>query len=82
MVPRRAKKAEIMRTLLLHRLITRERPVRSEWVHPLNQERNQVGEHLKVDRMYEEFPEKFFEYTRMSPQLFNKLLELVGPDIE
>ncbi|CAG7831719.1 unnamed protein product [Allacma fusca] len=49
---------------------------RKYWVHPIIKKR---GEHVKLDRMYRDFPTKFFEYTRMSPPIFAKLLRLVDP---
>lgn len=45
----------------------------------MNQKREQDGEHLKIEEMYKKYPDKFFEYTRMTPSFFDKLFGLVGP---
>lgn len=51
-------------------------------VHPINQLRKELGhfENL-VKEMLMNDHEKFFNYTRMSPAMFDYLLNLVGPKI-
>ena len=78
---RKLQQLRIIQAVILYRVIAKQRNQRELWVHPLNADRALSGEHLKVDRMYSEFPVKFFEYTRLSPQQFDSLLELVGPEI-
>ena len=75
------KKQKTLRTMILYRVFATKK-TRTQWVHPLNEARPWSGEHLKIDRMYREFPDKFFQYTRMSPQLFDKLLAMIEPDIK
>ena len=52
------------------------------WVHPLHLMRNIWGEEHKVREMYNKYPVKFFQYTRMTPERFEKLLGFVRCDIE
>ena len=66
--------------VILHRRIKKRR-VRRFWIHPLNLLRSQMGEHLKIEAMHSQYPQKFFEYTRMTPRLFDSLLSLVQAKI-
>ena len=75
------KKTDTLRRMILYRVFASKK-ARSEWVHPLNQARATSGEHLKIDRMYQEFPDKCFQYTRMSPAFFDKLLSVIEPSIQ
>ena len=59
----------------------RKRLKRRHWVHPLNLLRPLMGEHLKIEIMYSMYPQKFFEYTRLIPPLFDKLLEMLETHI-
>lgn len=51
-------------------------------VHPINQMRREQGhfENLITEMLLYD-PEKFFNYTRMSPDRFDYLLALIGPKI-
>jgi len=64
----------LLRVIILHRIINRRKKKRFMWVHPLNQIRLTEGEHIKIDRMHASYPDKFFQYTRLSPVLFDKLV--------
>lgn len=55
----------------------RSRRTRRYWVHPMLQRRNADGEDLKIEAMYNDYPDKFFQYTRMTPDIFDKLLQMV-----
>lgn len=51
-------------------------------VHPINQMRREHGHFQNLfQEMLVHDHEKFFNYTRMTPERFNHLLELVGPEI-
>jgi len=76
-----ARKRRLLKILIARRLIKKYQ-TREYWEHPLCQERSDKGEHLKIDRMYHEFSEKFAEYTRMTPSEFDYLIELLKPDIQ
>lgn len=52
------------------------------WMHPLNLNRQNCGEHLKIKDMHDNFPERFQEYTRLAPEQFDRLLLKVKPIIE
>lgn len=72
---------KLLRLILLRNIIQKKQK-RRYWVHPLNENRQRDGEHKKIDKMYRDHPNKFFEYTRMNPQLFDKLLAMVEPYIK
>jgi len=72
--------ALVVAAILRRRRIKKKR--RQFWVHPLNTLRSSWGEHLKIDEMKRAYPDKFFEYTRMSPVLFDVLLEKLHPVIK
>jgi len=54
---------------------------RKYWVHPLNKNRSIDGEHVKLDDMFQNYPDRFSAYTRMTPKTFTKLLSLVGSSL-
>lgn len=70
---------KIVALLLLYRLIKRK--PRQSWVHPLNMLRPSLGEHLKVEIMYSKHPQKFVEYTRLTPEQFDEVLGLIEVDL-
>lgn len=72
---------EIVAIILLRRRLIRQRLKRRYWIHPLNLLRPTMGEHLKLEMMYTSHPDKFFEYTRMTPVQFDKVLDMVTLDI-
>lgn len=55
-----------------------ERPVRKFWTHPINQKRNLINflNELREDE------KKFFNFTRMSINSFDYLLELISDKIK
>lgn len=58
--------------------------MRRFWVRPINRKRNLEGAFfslVKEMQISEHDFEQFFKYTRMSPNLFKKLVSLVGPMI-
>ena len=59
----------------------RKRVKRRHWVHPINLLRPTMGEHLKIELMYASYPQKFFEYTRLVPSIFDTLLKLMEDHI-
>lgn len=56
---------------------------RRRWgVHPINQLRREYGHFENLcEEMSAHDPEKFFNFTRMTPERFKHLLTLVGPKI-
>ncbi len=48
----------------------------------MNQQRKEDGEHLKIQEMYEKYPGRFFQYTRLTPAMFDKLLSIVAPSLQ
>ncbi|XP_035709493.1 uncharacterized protein LOC118436159 [Folsomia candida] len=71
----------IVALILLRRRLIRQRSKRKCWIHPLNLLRPTLGEHLKLEMMYTSYPDKFFEYTPMTPIQFDKVLGMVTLDI-
>lgn len=56
-------------------LLRRRRKNRKQrlWVHPLNLLRPSLGEHLKLEMMYPNHPDKFFDYSRLTPAQFDEV---------
>lgn len=64
----------------LSQLERKPKRVRRWGVHPINQLRQEHGHFEKLFqemRMHDQ--EKFFNFTRMTPKIFDDLLSLVGP---
>ena len=53
--------------------------VRSLWVHPIYQNREQHGEYFTLYREYRQYADKFFNWYRMSVEKFDELFEKVKP---
>lgn len=47
-------------------------------VHPINKRRNMMGQYHNLFLKQKKYPEKFFEYVRMSLSTFNYILEKVA----
>jgi hypothetical protein len=75
-----AKRKRLIKLLLLKQAQSRSK--KRYWVHPLLQNRQLDGEHVKLDEMLNKYGERFREYTRMSPNTFRKLLSIVGSTLE
>ncbi len=54
---------------------------RKYWVHPFHGDRERSQRFQKFYNSIREYPEKFFEYYRMSITSFDELLELLRPYI-
>ncbi|XP_022177724.1 protein ALP1-like [Myzus persicae] len=54
---------------------------RRYWVHPLNVEREKTGHFKDFFKNIRRYPQKFFEYYRMSISSFDELLEILRPRI-
>ncbi|XP_069816529.1 uncharacterized protein [Dendropsophus ebraccatus] len=55
---------------------------RQFWVHPINMLREERGH---IGQLYEElrqYPEKFYNFTRMPMEAFDKLVDILGPYIQ
>ena len=53
------------------------------WVKPINQLRTEQGATAQlIQQMRDEDDESFFNFTRMTIQQFDYLLELVGPSLQ
>ena len=55
---------------------------RSVWVHPINSLCMQKGEFYTLYPDLRHFQSKFFFTYPMNPQKFNRLLTLIGPEIQ
>lgn len=69
--------AEKLAALLLIRRRRKRKTFRRYWVHPLNNLRPTLGEHLKIELMYSNHLDQFVQYTRMTPNQFDKVLSLI-----
>ena len=54
---------------------------REFWVHPINTEHEKKGEFYVLYPDLRHYHKRFFKTYRMSVESFDKLLELVGPQI-
>lgn len=54
---------------------------RRYWVHPMNNDQENSEKFKKIFENIRRYPEKFFEYYRMSVSSFDELLENVRPHI-
>lgn len=54
---------------------------RRYWVHPLNTDREKIGQFKTFFENIKQYPDKFFEYYRMSISSFEELLETLRPYI-
>ena len=52
------------------------------WVHAMNKERHNLGEHHHLVPQLRCDPQKFREYFRMSFQIYDYILKLFAPTIE
>uniref|UniRef100_A0A914V4L2 DDE Tnp4 domain-containing protein n=1 Tax=Plectus sambesii TaxID=2011161 RepID=A0A914V4L2_9BILA len=59
----------------------RKRATRRWWVHPIGQLRQTVGEFHHLYRQLRQYPDKFYEYFRMSPASFDLLLSKLSPQL-
>jgi hypothetical protein len=57
------------------------RGVRKYIVHPLNQKRTKLGEFRHLYQQLEQYPDRFYEYLRMSQSTLNYILWLIEPRI-
>ena len=55
--------------------------VRSMWVHPIYQNREEHGEYFTLYREYRQYADKFFNWYRVSVEKFDELFELLEPAI-
>jgi len=54
---------------------------RKYWVHPLNTNREKIGQFTTFFENIRQYPDKFFEYYRMSISSFDELLKTLRPHI-
>jgi hypothetical protein len=55
--------------------------VRKYSVHPVNQKRTKRGEFHHLYHQLKQYPDRFYEYFRMSQSTFNYILRLIEPRI-
>lgn len=61
----------------------KKRKIRRFKTRPMNRKRNEHSVFIKIVEFAEKHDtEQFFKYTRMTPELFHKLLDLVGPFLQ
>ncbi|XP_050516479.1 uncharacterized protein LOC126891345 [Diabrotica virgifera virgifera] len=75
---------DLLTILLLRKIKKENKPKRNRrwWVRPINQDREKKGDFRRLInemRLYD--AEWFFTYTRMTPTLFESLLNMVGPHL-
>ena len=69
---------EIIAAILL---LEKKGKKRRYWVHPLLHKRPSIGEfHIRYNNL-RNYPEKFFNYYRMSIKTFDELINLIESDI-
>ena len=69
---------EIIAAILL---LGKKKKKRRYWVHPLLYKRLSIGKfHIRYNNMIN-YPEKFFNYYRMSIKTFDELINLIESDI-
>lgn len=51
------------------------------WVHPVNQLREEYGAYSNLVEELRDDPDRFFNFHRMSPVMFDELLSLVEPQL-
>ena len=73
------KRRRICLALALNEL--QNQHVRSMWVHPIYQKREEHGEYFTLYREYRKYDDKFFGWYRMSVEKFDDLLELLEPKL-
>ena len=56
-------------------------PVRSMWVHPIYQNREQHGEYFTLYKEYRQYDDKFFNWYRMSVEKCDELFNLLEPSL-
>jgi hypothetical protein len=63
--------------LLLLRRRQEEDKKREYWVHPINQERERLGDYFNLVQELRLFPDRFFNYFRMNEECFNLILSRI-----
>jgi len=76
------QRQKIILAILLARRRRRRIYSRRFWVHPINRDRPNFGKFHTLHKRLLEYPEKFFEYYRMSPESFYELLNAVKEDLK
>lgn len=66
---------------LLLRMKANKRRKKQYWVHPVLSQRMLKGQFCKLYSDLRDYPNKFFQYYRMSVKSFDELLKIVGPKI-
>jgi len=55
---------------------------REYWVHPINRLRPKLGDHVKLDIKYRQFPDRFKKETRLTPPQFDELLLMTEQQLQ
>lgn len=73
--------AVVLNAIVFRRRQRRKQKTRKVWIHHINRKRPDFGmfHHLHPDLQNDE--KKFYDFFRMSEELFVILLDLVGPEI-
>lgn len=75
------KKVKVIAAAEALGLLDKIKSERRYWVHPLNVEREKTGHFKDFFENIRRYPQKFFEYYRMSISSFDELLEILRPHI-
>lgn len=59
----------------------KRRRKRRYWVHPIVSQRLLKGQFHKIYQDLRTYPDKFFDYFRMSMKSYDELIKLIGPRI-
>lgn len=72
---------EALLLLLLERRRQKKRKKRKFWVHPIVEDRVKFGQYQTLYHKLRNYPDKFFQFLRMSVNSFDELLHTIGPII-
>ena len=71
------RRRRICLALMLNEL--QNQHLRSMWVHPIYQNREEHGEYFTLYREYRQYHDKFFGWYRMTVEKFDELFEMLEP---
>ena len=70
------------RVALAMMLLGNRNRVRTMWVHPINENREENGEFFNLYQDLRKYDDKFFQWYRMSIQQFDHVCQIVSPHIQ
>ena len=73
------RRRRVLLALALNELVNQS--VRTMWVHPIYENREEHGEYFTLYREYRLYEDKFFRWYRMSVEKFDELFEMVEANL-